>query len=135
MKQVNKFIRNKIKKTLPFLSLYLYISSLFSLFFEQKKKKNNPETERISETPEENFFFLFVFCVSIFVFIQAFMCRANQNTFHPPVLSLKHHKSNKWNIVFFLNKKKTNKNKIMLEDIQKKKNYIFWDHLISCYVR
>lgn len=63
----------------------LYISSLFRFLFETEHRWH----------PEENLFYLcfyFRFYTSFYV-----LCQSES----PLVLSLKHHKSNKWNIVFF----------------------------------
>lgn len=94
-------------------SLYIYhpIQVFFLFKFEMRQS--------ISETPRR--FFL----VCLFSFLYKLICVVPIRIFSPLVLSLKHHKSNKWKIVFFS----------MSEDIQKHFFGTTWYLVMSDNVR
>lgn len=89
----------------------LYISSLFSFFFKFYFRQSISEPPTPTPPPRRNVLVCVCACVCFyFSFLYELLCVVPiRNTFPPLVLSLKQHKSNKWNIVFFS----------MFENIQK----------------
>lgn len=110
MKQVNKFNRNK----LPIFSLYIILIQFFFFKFYFRQSISEPPPPTPTPPPEEKCSCVCVRVCFYFSFLYELLCVVPiRNTFPPLVLSLKQHKSNKWNIVFFS----------MFEDIQK---HFFW---------